>query len=149
MLSKALVATLLFLVALSLQIRLGSAFGGILDLALISLVVAAFFVKLEVLLFLVTLGALALNWQPAASAELALFAGIPLFVFFFRQALPWQTWLNAIVSALGAIAAFYLFSSPSFVFENGAFVLWIGFLDMIFGFFLFSLFNYFHGEEAG
>ena len=148
MLSKALIATLIFLVALALQIRLGNAFGGILDLALLTLVIAAFFVKLEVLLFLIALGVLILNWQPAASTELALFVGIPLFVFFFRQALPWQTWLNAMVSALGAIAAFYLFSSPSFVFENGAFVLWIGLLDIVFGFFLFSLFNYFHGEEA-
>lgn len=115
-------ALLIFLLAAAIQFWLAG--GGIfLDLLFAVLIVFAFFMDFWEMAFFILLGIFLLNWMPAPSLELVLFALIPLAFFFFRSALRLERWVVALSAiALGSVV-FYLVIAPRlFIVQPGAFL---------------------------
>lgn len=135
-------------VALTLEFKAGQAFGYSIDAALVVLLVGTAFLGFWELIALVVLSIVLLNWQPAVSLELIVFALIPCAAFVAKSVLPWRSWLNSFVITLGGVAAFYFLLDPGFVARN--FSLWsvILFADLVLGLFVFWALDFVYGSEA-
>jgi len=106
---KFLTAFLFLALALFLQSFFGAVSGIWIDFALAALVASAFSIGFLELLILVLCSLFVLNFQPALSPELLVFAALPFAAWFLHRAklLPFEPPLvNAIALAL-ALAVFY------------------------------------------
>lgn len=74
------------------------------DLVFPALIAFAFLFPFWEMLFLTLLGVFLLNWQPAASLEILIFAVFPVAVYFSKNVLHWQPWIeNLLAIALGNV----------------------------------------------
>lgn len=82
------VIVLVLFIALFLQVFIGGAFGWWIELGMATLIVAAFFLQFGELLLLTLLSVLMVNWQPGWSAEILLFALIPVMAYLVKHLSP-------------------------------------------------------------
>ncbi len=117
---KFLIAFLSLIFALFLQILLGDASGIWINFALSALVAAACFVDFTELLVLILCSVFVLNWQPAASAEIILFACLPCIVFFTHKLLPFpfRSWLMSALAVFSCTLIFYLVFGAGLIVHN-------------------------------
>ena len=88
---KFILAILLLLLACALQFWFMGA-GVFINFILASLIAFAFFFDLLELLVFVLFAVLVLNWQPAASIDIVVFAVIPLAAYAFHKISGWAVW---------------------------------------------------------
>jgi hypothetical protein len=101
---KFLISALLLLASLALQFFAAS-LGYSFDLALAALIAFAFILDFAELLPLVALAVLIINWQPAVSGAILVYALFPLAFYGLRKVFPWEPWVAIpVVAVLGAIA---------------------------------------------
>lgn len=170
-----LAGLLVVIAAFLLALRLSVFLRWTPDFVLVALIMLAFFLGFFELLFLVALSVGLLIWEPAISVELVMFAAIPIAIILFRKVIfPLEGWLSGILSVVAGLFVFYgaplavaafenyrtlgaggsgdifgslsrafssdLFGEYQFIFGN------LGF-GIIFGFFVFQVFDYFYGER--
>jgi hypothetical protein len=146
--SKFFAVFLAFLLAILLQVRFGYTPNAPFNFVLVALFVSAFFLDISQLLFLVSVGVLILNWQPALSFEIVLFAFLPFAVFTVKRFLPWRAWLSNLVTVLCGLLVFYASIHARLIFENlGAFLGAI-FVSLFFGVVLFQALHSSYGSET-
>ncbi len=94
------------MIAFLLQFSL--AFAGLrIDLSYAALIAFAFVFGFWELILLVLAAVLVVNWQPAASPELLVFALYPCAIYFLRNILHWQVWLEDLLATLFGFAILY------------------------------------------
>lgn len=103
----------LLLIALALQFFFASA-GVFVNLAFAALISFAFIFGFWELVALTLLATFIINWQPAASAEILIFALFPIAVYFVRDVIPWQPWVVAPIAVVLGYAVFYGIAGPGF-----------------------------------
>jgi hypothetical protein len=137
---------ILLFFALALQFWFAS--GGIfVDLAYAALISFAFIFEFWELLVLVFLGVFIINWQPAASIEILVFALYPIVAYFFRRTISWQPWIAAPLATIVGFLALYLLTAPAALVSHPyAFFLDVG-AGLAFGMVLFA-FLYHWGARA-
>lgn len=107
-------ALCILLLAIFLQLFFAST-GWYFNLALAVLITLAFVLDQFVELLLVDLVAVfILNWQPAPSGTLILFALIPLVAFAFRKLIHSEQWIGNLAAIFFGFSAFYIIAAPSF-----------------------------------
>jgi len=146
---KFLTSLFIVILAFLLQVKLGVLLDLQPSLVLASLITISFFVGFLELAFLVLLSILILNWQPAISLEISIYLILPLALFFFRKVIfPLESWVSNFLYILVGLLIFYLASNFSLIIEDfrllfGDFVILKDLIvSMLFGFFIFQLFNY-------
>lgn len=123
---KLFAGLIILFIALLLQFWLASA-GWYIDLSYAALISFAYVFGFWELLLLIALAVFVVNWQPAASMEIILFAAYPIAVHLSRNMLHWQVWLENILAIF--IGFFLLYLSVSLIgFDRQAF-----FIDVIAG----------------
>ncbi len=111
---------LILFVAFALQGWLASE-GWRLDLVFPALITFAFLFSFWEMLLLTLLGVFILNWQPAASVEILIFAIVPVAVYFSKHILPWQPWAeNLFMIALGTLLLYAIVAGSAFMHYLGA-----------------------------
>jgi hypothetical protein len=98
------------------------------DLILATLIVFAFFFELWELLVFILFGIFVINWQPAISLEIILFAAIPLIIYGFYRLFALTSWITAPLAIILGFLLFYIVISPAILFSNAT-----GFLMDLFG----------------
>lgn len=73
----------------------------------------AFVFGFRELVFFVLLAVFMVNWQPAASPEILVYALYPFVVLFCRNFLHWQVWLEGLLAIIIGFMALYLAISPA------------------------------------
>ncbi len=83
------------------------------------------------------LGVFLLNWQPAASIEILIFAVFPVAVYFSKNVLHWQPWIeNMLAIAIGNVLLYSIILGHTAFARSGAFLVdLVG--GLIFGTFIF------------
>ena len=107
----------ILLIALVLQFWFAAA-GIFLDLSFATLISFAFIFEFWELLFLVLFAAFVINWQPAVSAEILVFALFPVVAYGIRKALTWESWFAAPVAIVVGFLALYLIAAPGMFFTR-------------------------------
>jgi hypothetical protein len=97
---------LLFIVLIA-QFWLATA-GIYLDLAFAALISFAFIFGFWELMVFVVLTTFIINWQPAASLEILIFALFPVAVYFSRNIVHWQLWLEDLAAIFLGYFVLYL-----------------------------------------
>ena len=135
---------LILFIVLVLQAWLASA-GIFFNLSLAAVIVFAFLFGFWELVALTLLTVFLLNWQPAASVELIVFALLPIAAYLFRNTVSWQPFLALMVAVAAGFAVFYGILSPHmFSAHPGAIV-----LDIVIGWIMGALiFIPFHRWDA-
>lgn len=119
---RILKAFLLLVVALILQFFFGEATGVWISFVLAALITLSFFVSFVELALLVLLAVLVLNWQPAVSLEIVVFALLPIAAFLLRGSLPWQPWLtSSFFIFLGLFALYVVFGLKTLIVNPNTF----------------------------
>lgn len=114
---------LVLFIALALQFWLASA-GVRVDLVFAALISFAYLFGFWELLLLVLLGVFIINWQPAPSVEILVFALFPLAAYFCRDLLHWRTWLeNFLAIALGFLVLYLAVVPMHFLLYLNSFLL--------------------------
>jgi len=112
--TRLVIAILTLILASVLQFWLAG--GGIFfNLIFATLIVFAFFFDFWEMAVFVLLGVLVINWQPAVSLELFLFALIPLVIFAFHSAFKSERWIAIPVAIVLGLSVFYLAIAPRFL----------------------------------
>lgn len=112
---KFLTAVIVLVLAVVLQLFLGEVLGVWTNIVLASLVTAAFLLNFLELLFLILFAIFVLNWQPAPSLEMALYAALPILTLLLRKFFPFKSWLGNLIAISSALLIFYLAVSPRFL----------------------------------
>ena len=94
---------------------------------MIIIVFAFFFDFWEMALF-VLFGVFVVNWQPAMSTEIFLFAFIPLLVFALHGVFRSQRWVTVPIAITCGLFIFYIATAPHFFLDNP-----VAFLEDLFG----------------
>jgi hypothetical protein len=104
MTSKVFAGLVLLLIAFAFQFSLAAA-NVYIDLSFAALIAFAFVFGFWELVFFVLVGVFVINWQPAASPEILIYALFPFVVHFLRDAFHSQPWfLNLVAIFLGFLA---------------------------------------------
>jgi hypothetical protein len=120
-------AFLILVLASGIQFWLSG--GGIfLNLIFAALIVFAFFFDFWEMALFVLLGVLVINWQPAPSTEIFLFAFIPLIVFALRGVVRSERWVTVPIAIVCGLLVFYAIADPHFLLSNP-----VAFLEDLFG----------------
>ena len=137
-----LLAVLFLVLAFGLQFLLASS-GIFVNVILATLIAFAVFVDIWDLSVVILLAGFVVNWQPAVSEEIVLFAVLPLAVYGIRMISPWQAWALNLISIAFATILIYLLVAPGFfIHDFGAFMTdLLG--SLLFGQLVFSLLNYY------
>lgn len=117
MLLRFSVGFLLLLLALALQFSFAS-WGIFTNLSFATLIAFAFIFDFFELLALVLVGVFIVNWQPAASLEIAIFAVFPLAAYFLRSVVHWQSWFMTPIAIIVGFLVLYAFAAPREIFMN-------------------------------
>ena len=139
---RLLLAVLFIVLAFGLQFLLASS-GIFINVILATLIAFAFFFNLWELAVFILLAIFVTNWQPAVSAEMVLFAVLPLAAYGIRTISRWHGWALNLISLFFTTVLVYLVIAPGFfVHDFGAFATdLVG--SMIFGQLVFSLLYYY------
>jgi hypothetical protein len=129
---KFFLAIFILLLALSLQFWFGSV-GVFINFTLAILMVFAFSMDLWELLVFILFSIYVINWQPAMSVEIGVFAIIPLVAYGFRMIFPWKPWAAIPAAILCGYFILYIFVAPRTFLGN-----WEGFLMDLFGSLVFA-----------
>ncbi len=115
---RSLIALLLIFIAASLQFLLGSA-GMFTDLMLSALIAFAFLFEWPELSIYVLVAVFMIDWQPALTPTLVVFAAIPFAAYAFRKLFAWAPWAGIPLMTILGFVAFYLAIAPG-MFANAA-----------------------------
>ena len=116
-------ALIILFIALALQFFFSSA-GIFIDLSFAALIAFAFTFGIWELVPLVLIATFIVNWQPAASIEIAIFALYPVAAHFVYKTIPWEPWLVVPAAIVVGSAILYLSISPvAFVTHLPAFLI--------------------------
>jgi hypothetical protein len=99
-------------IALILQLWFASA-GVLLNLSFAALISFAFIFGFWELLALILLAVFIVNWQPAASIEILIFAAYPALVHLSRNLSSWQPWIKNLIAIGIGFSVFYAASAVS------------------------------------
>jgi hypothetical protein len=137
-----LLAILLIVFAFGLQFLLASS-GVFVDVILATLITFALFFDLLGLVVFILLAIFVINWKPAVSPEILLFAALPLAAYGIRTVSRWHAWALNLLSIFFATLLVYLVIAPGFIiYDPGVFATdLMG--SMIFGQIVFSLLSYY------
>ena len=105
-------ALAVLLLAIFLQSFLAGV-GWYFDLALATLIAFASMFDFWELLVFDLLAVFMLNWQPAPSTTLIVFALIPLAAFAFRAFTHWHGWIGTAIAIACGFLIFYIASAPT------------------------------------
>ncbi len=108
---RSLIALLVLFIAASLQFLLGSA-GMFTDLMLAALIAFAFFFEWPELAVYVLVAVFMIDWQPAITPTMLVFAAIPFAAYLFRRFFAWAPWAGIPLVTILGFAAFYLAIAP-------------------------------------
>lgn len=145
--NKLIAAVSILTIALILQIALGWIFDIKINFSLATLIASSFFLSFLELVFLVFFAAFFLNWQPALSLDIAVFALIPLAAHFIRDMFPWQPWVsNLIFIVAGTILSYIIFGISVLTVVPEVFARDI-LGSVIFGLFAFRLLNFMFSQQ--
>lgn len=116
--SRFFTAFLFLLLALALELFLENTFGPWINFALAALIASAFCLSFTELLFLILFSVFVLNWQPAFSLDMLVFAVLPILIFVLKKLIPFKAWLgNLIMLGVGALGL-YLILGPYFLLKE-------------------------------
>lgn len=104
---KLFAGLIILFIALTLQFWFASA-GWYVDLSYAALISFAFVFGFWELLLFIALAVFVVNWQPAASMEIILFAAFPIAVHLSRNVLHWQVWLENVLAIFVGFFLLYL-----------------------------------------
>jgi hypothetical protein len=104
-------------IALALQFFSGSA-GMFLNFSFAALIAFAFLFEFWELVCFVLIAVFVLDWQPAASVEILVFALYPIAVYFFRKTIPWQHWIAAPAAIILGFAVLAFAAAPALFFAH-------------------------------
>jgi hypothetical protein len=104
-------AVILLLLACWLQFWFAG-LGVSINVIFATLIVCAFFFDIWELVALILVGMLIINWQPALSLELILFALIPLAAFALHHFFDSQPWIAAPVGIICGLLILYVAIAP-------------------------------------
>jgi len=111
------IALLILILASGVQFWLAG--GGVFfNLIFTTLIVFAFFFDFWEMAFFVLFGVLVVNWQPAISLELFLFALFPLLTFAFHSLFRSERWITIPVAIVCELFVFYGIVAPRFLFGS-------------------------------
>lgn len=120
---RLIIAVLILFLSCALQFWLGTA-GVFVNLILASLVAFAFFFDFSEMIVFILFAIFVVNWQPAFSIEMALFALIPIAAFVFHKFFAWSAWSGIPVMIVGGFLLLYLVVAPhAFIGNLAVFVL--------------------------
>lgn len=122
-----ILAILILLFACALQFWFASA-GAFVNFILAALIAFAFFFDVWELLVLVLFAVLVVNWQPAPSVDIFVFAIIPIAAFAFHKAFRWSPWAGVPVAIVVGFLLLYLAIAPAMFLAD-----WEPFLTDLFG----------------
>ena len=113
------IALLILILASGVQFWLAG--GGIFfNLIFAALIVFAFFFDFWEMALFVLFGVLVINWQPAMSMEIFLFAFLPLLTFAFHNVFRSQRWATIPIALACELFIFYIVVAPQFLWNNPA-----------------------------
>lgn len=121
---KFLPAFIFLILGIFLQLFLGGVSGVWINFVLAALVVAAFSVNFLELLVLILSAIFVLNWQPAFSLEMALYALLPAFILWLRKFFPLKPWIGIPIAIFLCLLTFYLIIGARFIIAVPAVFLW-------------------------
>jgi hypothetical protein len=107
-----ILAVLILLLACSLQFWFASA-GVFINFILAALIVFAFLFDIWELIVFVLFAVLVLNWQPAASVDIFIFAIIPIAAYAFHNVFAWTSWIAAPIAITCGFLILYLAIAPT------------------------------------
>jgi hypothetical protein len=111
------IALLILVLASGLQFWLAD--GGIFfNLVFVTLIVFAFFFDFWEMALFVLFGVFAVNWQPAMSVEIFLFALLPLLTFALHSVFRSQRWATIPIAIVLELFLFYVIAAPRFLWGN-------------------------------
>lgn len=99
------------------------------------------------LFFFILAGVFLMNWQPAFSIALIVFAAIPIFTYFFHVMFPLEAWIGVIISLFAGFIILYLITAPRFIVAATPSFLIDLFVGSAFGFMVFLCMDRAFGEE--
>jgi hypothetical protein len=111
----------------------GEVFGVWVNIVLALLVTAAFFLNFLELLFLILLAVFVFNWQPAPSPEMAIYAILPILVYWLHRFLPVKPWLGNLSAIFLSIFILYVVVGADFLIAAPIVFLADAFGSMVFG----------------
>jgi len=118
-----------------------SSIGIIANLILVSLVSLSFLFGFWELIFFILLALFIVNWQPAPSEEIILFALIPIGAYLLRKFSSWQAWVGNLIAICGGLVIVYGVLDFSMITANvGTFFMDLA-LGLLFGAAVFSILN--------
>jgi len=120
---KFLGGLILLFIALLLQFFFARA-GIFINFSFAAIISFAFVFEFWELAFLTLLTVFILNWQPAPSVEILVFALVPIAVHFLHPLFHWQIWLENCIAIVLGFLVLYLAAAPSgFLAHSPAFLL--------------------------
>lgn len=108
---RSFVALLILFLACGFQFFLGST-GVFVNLILAALIAFAFYFDWLELAVFVLFAVFVLNWVPAVSPAIVLFAAIPFAAYAFRRLFAWSPWAGAPLIIVCSFIVFYLAIAP-------------------------------------
>lgn len=107
-----IVAFLFLALAFVMQFWLAS-FGVFVNFILAALIAFAFLFGIGDLIFFILLAIFVVNWQPAWSLEIGLFAAIPLAAYALHRYTDWEAWAANSFALIAGLFILYLTVAPS------------------------------------
>lgn len=108
---RSFAALLILFIACGIQFFLGSA-GIFINLILAALVAFAFFFEWLELAVFVLFAVFVVNWVPAVTPAILIFAAIPFAAYAFRRLFVWAPWAGIPVAIVCSFIVFYLAIAP-------------------------------------
>lgn len=124
---RSLLAILILLLACTLQFWFGAA-GVFVNFILAALIVFAFFFDIWELLVFVLFAVLVINWSPAVSGDIIVFAILPVAAYAFHKVFTWTAWAAVPVAIVVGFLLLYLAIAPAVLLPH-----WESFLADLFG----------------
>ncbi len=143
---KFLSGLIIFAIACVLQFSL--MIGTTLNFVFATLIAFAFIFGFWETLFFILAGVFMINWQPAPSIALIVFATAPLLTYIFRIIFRWETWIGAVVSLFSGFLILYFITAPKFIIVAMPLFLLDLFIGLIFGFLVFFLMHRIFGNSS-
>jgi hypothetical protein len=113
------IAILILILASALQFWFAGG-GMFFNLIFATLVVFAFFFDFWEMAAFILFGVFVVNWQPAISLEIFLFALIPLVIFAFHSAFKFERWIAVPIAIALGLSIFYLVIAPQSLLGDSA-----------------------------
>ena len=108
---RSFVALLVLFLACGFQFFLGSA-GIFVNLILAALIAFAFYFDWLELAVFVLFSVFVVNWEPAVSPAIVIFAAIPFVAYAFRRFFTWTPWAGVPIVTICSFIVFYLAIAP-------------------------------------